>query len=234
MKKVSTTVIALLLCMNVMAQSNFYKISIGGGIGYTHSFTDVKKHDFDLAGYGTLDYHFTPFFSLGAEIQKGQIVGGSIETDPFERQFINSYAAATINTKVALGAFINYNSGYFSNFAKDVYLGVGAGIIRNRMKSVVRFQESNPLYRFPGDNYSNDIVLPFNLGTNIYFRSFSGFPRLAININLQTNVTIGEGLDGYNDSSEKFKNSSPDIYNYYSVGVKYHFGPVGISKKSLY
>ena len=50
MKKVSTLVIALLLGMNVMAQSNFYKVSLGGGIGYTHSFTDVQKHDFDLAG----------------------------------------------------------------------------------------------------------------------------------------------------------------------------------------
>lgn len=233
MKKVSTTVIALLLCMNVMAQSNFYKISIGGGIGYTHSFTDVKKHDFDLAGYGTLDYHFTPFFSLGAEIQKGQIVGGSVESDPHERQFVNSYAAATINTKVALGAFIDYSRSSFSNLAKDIYLGAGAGIIRNRMKGVVRSKETSD-YTFRGKNYSNDIVLPFNLGTNIYFRSFSGFPRLAININFQTNVTIGEGLDGYDDSSVKFKNSNPDIYNYYSVGVKYHFGPVGISKKSLY
>lgn len=52
-----------------------------------------------------------------------------------------------------------------------------------------------------------------------------------MNINLQSNLTIGEGLDGYDDSPVKFKNSSPDIYNYYSVGIKYHFGPVGISKK---
>lgn len=233
MKKVSTLVIALLLCMNVMAQSNFYKVSIGGGIGYTHSFTDVQKHDFDLAGYGTLDYHFTPFFSMGGELQKGQIVGGSVETDPNERQFVNSYMAGTFKAKLALGAFIDYNRNSFSNFAKDLYVGAGAGIIRNRMKSIARFQESTG-YKFPGNNYSNDIVFPFDLGLNIYFKSYSGYPRLALNINLQSNVTIGEGLDGYDDSPVKFKNSSPDIYNYYSVGIKYHFGPVGISKKSLY
>ncbi|MBC7565966.1 MAG: hypothetical protein H7223_03285, partial [Pedobacter sp.] len=85
-----------------------------------------------------------------------------------------------------------------------------------------------------GDDYSNDIIFPFDLGLNIYFRSYSGIPRLAVNINLQTNITIGEGLDGYDDSSIRFKNSNPDIYNYYSVGIKYHFGPVGISRKSLY
>ncbi|MFP5079173.1 hypothetical protein [Pedobacter sp. JCM 36344] len=233
MKKVSTLFIALLLCTNVMAQSNFYKLSIGGGIGYTHSFTDVQKHDFDLAGYGTLDYYFTPFVSFGGELQKGQIVGGSVQTDPYERQFVNSYTSATVNGKLALGAFINYNRSSFSNFAKYLYVGAGAGVIHNKMRSVARFQESTG-YKFPGNDYSNNITFPFDLGLNIYFRSYSGIPRLAVNINLQTNVTVGEGLDGYDDSSVRFKNSNPDIYNYYSVGIKYHFGPVGVSRKSLY
>jgi hypothetical protein len=233
MKKVSALFIALLLYLTTMAQSNFHKLSIGGGIGYTHSFTDVQKHDFDLAGYGTLDYHLTPFISIGGELQKGQIVGGSMETDPNGRQFVNAYMAGTINGKIALGAFIDYNRNSFSNFAKDIYVGAGAGVVRNRMKSVVRVREE-PYYVFPGATNSNDIVFPLNLGMNFYFKSYSGFPRFAININLQTNVTIGEGLDGYDDSPVKFKNSNPDIYNYYSVGVKYHFGPIGISRKSLY
>ncbi|MEJ7557153.1 MAG: hypothetical protein WKF66_02525 [Pedobacter sp.] len=231
MKILSTTVIALLLCMNVFAQSNFYKLSVGAGLGYTHSFTDVQKHDFDLAGYGTLDYHFTPFMSLGGELQRGQIVGGSVQTDPHERQFLNSYTAATLNAKLALGALIDYDRNSFSNFAKDLYIGAGAGIIHNNIKSIAKIQESTG-YKFPIKEYSNDIVFPFNLGLNVYFKSYAGFPRLALNVNLQTNITIGEGLDGYDDSPVKFKNSNPDIYNYYSVGIKYHFGPVGISQKS--
>jgi hypothetical protein len=233
MKIVSSTFIALLLCLNALAQSNFYKLSLGAGLGYTHSFADVPKHDFDLAGYGTLDYHFTPFFSLGGEVQKGQIVGGSVQTDPNERQFVNSYTTATLKGKLALGTFINYDRNSFSNFAKDLYVGAGAGVLFNKMKSIARYQESSG-YRFPGNDYSNDVVFPFDLGLNIYFKSYSGFPRLAINVNLQTNITIGEGLDGYDDSPVKFKNSNPDIYNYYSVGIKYHFGPVGISRKSLF
>jgi hypothetical protein len=233
MKIVSTTVIALLLCMNVLAQSNFYKLSVGAGLGYTHSFADLQKHDFDLAGYGTLDYHFTPFFSIGGELQKGQIVGGSVQTDPNQRQFLNTYTAATLNGKLALGTFIDYDRNSFSYYAKDLYVGAGAGVIFNKMKSIARYQESTG-YKFPGKDYSNDIVFPFNLGLNVYFKSYSGYPRLALNVNLQTNITIGEGLDGYDDSPVKFKNSNPDIYNYYSVGIKYHFGPVGLSRKSLF
>lgn len=40
--------------LNTAAQSNFYKLSAGSGAGITQSFTEVKKHDFGLAGYGTL------------------------------------------------------------------------------------------------------------------------------------------------------------------------------------
>jgi len=233
MKKVSTTVIVLLLCMNAIAQSNFYKLSISAGVGSTHSFTDVKKHDFDMAGYGNLEYHFTPFFSFGGQLQKGQIVGGSVETDPHHRQFVNAYASATVGGKLALGALMDYSRNSFSNFAKDLYVGAGAGVIHNRMKSIARSQVGSG-YVFPGKDSSNDLVFPFDLGLNIYFKSYSGMPRVAINFNIQTNITIGEGLDGYDDSSTRFKNGNPDIYNYYSVGIKYHFGPVGISQKSLY
>ncbi|MGY4383454.1 hypothetical protein ACVWYN_000473 [Pedobacter sp. UYP24] len=233
MKRVSASLFAMLLSLTALSQSNFQKLSLGAGFGTTHSFTDLQKHDFGLAGYGTLDYYFTPFFSIGGELQKGEIVGGDINTDPHERQFINSYATATLNGKVALGTFINYERNSFSNAIKDLYIGAGAGLVHNKMKSVVRYQPSTG-YKFPGMDRSYNLVFPVNLGINFYFRSNDGVPRLALNINLQSNVTIGEGLDGYDDSSIIFKNTNPDIYNYYSVGLRYHFGPYGISKRNLY
>ncbi|MHA4893688.1 hypothetical protein ACXZ1K_02960 [Pedobacter sp. PWIIR3] len=222
-----------MISLTAFSQSNFQKLSLGAGFGSTHSFTDLRKHDFGWAGYGALDYYFTPFFSIGGEIQKGEIVGGDLHSDPNERQFINSYTAATVNAKIALGAFVDYDRNSFSNFIKDLYVGGGAGLIRNKMKSVVRYQPSTG-YKFPGLDASNDIAFPINLGINFYFRSNSGIPKVALNINLQSNLTIGEGLDGYDDSSVKFKNANPDIYNFYSVGIKYHFGPIGISKRNLY
>ncbi len=233
MKRVSASLFAMLISLTAFSQSNFQKLNLGAGVGSTHSFTDLQKHDFGWAGYGTLDYYFTPFFSIGGEIQKGEIVGGDINTDPYERQFINSYATATVNGKIALGAFINYDRNSFSNVIKDLYFGAGAGVVHNRMKSVVRYQPSTG-YKFPGLDTSNDIVFPVNLGINFYFRSYNGIPKVALNVNVQSNVTIGEGLDGYNDSSVRFKNTNPDIYNFYSIGLRYHFGPIGISKRNLY
>ncbi|MES2829189.1 MAG: hypothetical protein V4687_13585 [Bacteroidota bacterium] len=232
MKRISTSIFALIIGVNAFAQSNFHKISLGIGGGGTHTFTDVQKHDFALAGYGTFDYHFTPFFSLGAELQKGELAGGDLQSDPYERQFINKYMSATFNGKLALGAFIDYDRNGFSNFIKDLYIGAGAGFVSNKMKSIARYQESTG-YKFPGLDNSTDVTFPFNLGINYYFKSNSGIPKVALNLNLQSNLTVGEGLDGYDDSSVKFKNNNPDIYNFYSIGLKYHFGQIGISKRNL-
>ncbi|MNL25237.1 hypothetical protein D3C87_1467120 [compost metagenome] len=62
----------------------------------------------------------------------------------------------------------------------------------------------------------------------------SGYYRYGLNLNYQSNITLGEGLDGYNNSPLKFKSGNPDIYSYVSIGLKYYFGPMGLSIKSLY
>ncbi|RZK83147.1 MAG: hypothetical protein EOO92_00180 [Pedobacter sp.] len=233
MKTVVASFFALFLCLNLKAQSNFHKISIGGGFGSTTSYSDVQKRDYGLAGYGTFNYYFTPFFSMGAELQKGEIAGGDVATDPHERQFINSFNAFTLNGKLALGSFIDYSRNGLLNAIKHIYAGAGVGVIHNNMKSIVRYKPSDTDYKFPGVDSGNDVVFPLNLGVNFYLGSKSGIKKLAINLNLQGNVTIGEGMDGYNDSPIVFKNNNPDIYTYYSIGLKYHFGLVGISKKYL-
>lgn len=56
MKRILALCFLLNAYLNTAAQSNFYKLSAGAGAGITQSFTEVQKHDFGLAGYGTLDY----------------------------------------------------------------------------------------------------------------------------------------------------------------------------------
>lgn len=233
MKTITASFLSLFLCLHVIAQSNFHKISIGGGFGVTRSYTDVKKHDSGLAGYGTLDYYFTPFFNLGAEVQKGEIAGGDITTDPYGRQFINSYMAMTFNGKLSLGSLLDYERSNFTNAIKHLYVGAGLGIVRNKMKDIVRDDPYKPGYEFPGKDFGHDIVIPLNLGINFYLGHKSGIRKLALNFNVQSNITIGEGLDGYNDSPIKFRNNNPDIYAFYTLGLKYHFGQIGLSKKYL-
>lgn len=233
MKSIFIAALALLPCLNANAQSNFYKMTIGAGAGITQSFTDVAKHDFGLAGYGTFDYNFTPFLNLGFEGQMGEINGGDVYTDPNNRQFINRYKAFTLNGKVALGAVIDYGRTGFANVIKGLYVGAGAGIVMNKMRFIVR-EKPDDGYIFPGYDSSKDILVPLNLGINFNIPDWKGYYRYSININYQSNIVLGEGLDGYDDSPVKFKNGHPDIYNYFSIGLKYHFGSIGLSTKTLH
>lgn len=225
--------LTLLTCLSTSAQSNFYKMTIGAGAGITQSFADLAKHDFGLAGYGTFDYNFTPFLSLGLEGQMGEINGGDFYTDANNRQFINRYKAFTLNGKVSLGAVIDYRRTGLSNVIKGLYVGTGAGIVMNKMRFIVREKPDNG-YIFPGYDSSKDILVPLNIGINFNISDKNGYYRYGININYQSNIVIGEGLDGYDDSPIKFENGNPDIYNYFSIGLKYHFGSIGLSTKTLY
>jgi hypothetical protein len=233
LKTILTLLLPILLYVNAAAQSNFYKLGIGGGFGVTQSFADLAKHDYGLAAYGAFDYYLTPFISLGAEGQMGEVNGGDINTDPNYRQFINRYKAFTLNGKLSMGALIDYERSGFSNAIKGLYVGAGVGVIMNKMRFVVREKPTDG-YVFPGSDSSKDLVVPLNLGINFNFMDRSGYYRYGLNFNYQSNITLGEGLDGYNDSPLKFKNGNPDIYTYFSVGLKYYLGPMGLSIKSLF
>ncbi len=224
-----------LFISSTFAQSNFYKLSAGGGFGGTYSFTDVQKGAYSMAGYANLDYYFTPFITAGLELQTGLVKGGNRITDPHSREFTNGFMSFALNTKFRAGEFTNFYYNEFLNYTKGFYLGTGIGMIQNNMNSIVRtkINPNGSIYTFPGDDKSTNIVLPINVGIDFYFPDGWGEIRYMINLNYQTNFVFGEGLDGYNDPKTIFKNSSPDLYNFLSVGFKYTFGSVGLTSKNL-
>lgn len=214
------------------AQSNFYQFAIGAGAGITQSFTEVPKHATGMAGYGSIDYLFTPFTSLGLEIQKGEINGGNFHTDPLYRQFVNTYQAFSINGKVSLGELMQDHYRGNTNWIRGLYLGAGIGFIKNAPVYTVPSVD-DPGYIYTTQATSTEVFFPLNLGINFFFPDHEGFYRYVINLNYQGNFTLGEGLDGYDQSKVTFQSGKPDIYTFFSVGVKYNFGRMGLSKKTF-
>jgi hypothetical protein len=51
-------------------------------------------------------------------------------------------------------------------------------------------------------------------------------PSMAIDLGYIHTVAFGEGLDGYDDPSSKFKNDALDQYRQISISFKYYFGKV--------
>ena len=239
MKRISLLTLLITSTFSSFAQSNFYKFSIGAGAGVTQSFTEVKKHDFGIAGYGTIDYLLTPFISIGLEAQKGQINSGDYRNLNDNRQSINSYMAGSINGKIALGEFADYQRSGLARTLRGLYLGAGIGAIRNNITGIIRIDNNKPdtegevPYRYPGENLSKEIYFPLNLGINFYFADREDFYRYVLNFNYQGNITLGEGLDGYDNTAETHKSGKPDIYTFFSVGLKYNFGKMGLSRKTF-
>lgn len=233
MKSILISALLFFITLSLSAQSNFYKLSIGAGLGATQSFTEVPGHDFGLAGYGTLDYLFTPFISLGMEIQKGEINGGDYRNDVGRKQFVNSYKAAAVIGKIALGQFMDdrYRGG--ANWIRGLYIGSGLGVIKNSTLYTLPPTTADPNTIRVRQKYSKDIYLPLNLGINLYLPDREGFYRYGLNINYQANITTGEDLDGYNNSKVTYKSEMPDIYTFLSIGLKYNFGMIGLSRKTF-
>lgn len=229
LKKRYLALVLVFFTVTAFGQSNFYRLSLGGGAGATMPFSDITKPSIALGFVGNLDYHFTPFITAGLEVQKGTLKAGP---DDHERYFTNSYLAYSANVKVRAGEFTDFYYSSFLNYTKGFYLGTGFGMINN---SVTNLKEKSTGHQFSLADDKPNYVLPINVGIDFYFPDGWGDIRYILNINYQANWTFGEGLDGYDDTKTIRKNvgSAPDIYNFLSVGFKYTFGPKGLTGKSI-
>lgn len=223
MKRTALFFSFFLLSITAFAQTNYFKLSIGGGAGTTLAFADLSKKTPAFAGYGVIDYYPTAYVSFGLEFQKGELAGGDITTDPNHRQFINSYLSGSLNLKVQLGEFLtSYDrQNIFLNSIRGLYLGAGVGGIKNKLSNVRYYGDTT----FPGEDKSTEMIVPVNLGINFYIPDQWGRDRLVINLNLQSTMAMGEGMDGYSSSSKN------DIYSFFSVGARYNFGILGLDRR---
>lgn len=229
--KIILTSIFLAFSISVYAQSNFYKLSIGGGAGFTRSYADLQEHNYGKALYGTADFFITPFTSLGVEYQDGSVKGGQNNLDRSGSRFDNSYRSLSINGKVFLGAFVAYKHSKLLDDLKGLYVGAGVGAIQNRLFDLQPNNRDEPeqVYR----PLSREAFIPLNLGLNYYLPDKYGQYRYALNVNYQGNITLGEGLDGYDSSTIRFQNGKPDVFTYLTLGLKYKFGLIGITPKTF-
>lgn len=228
MKKIYTLFILLFASFGASAQYNYYKLSFGLAGGATQTYTDVTAKPFKQAVAAALDFNINPFVSAGLEYQTGSLTGGDKVADPHLRYFLNKYSAVIASGKIQLAQVIDFEQSNFLYAVRGFYLGTGIGVINNKMSDIVRIKPDGTGYVFPGEDKSSNLMVPANIGLNFDISDRYGFTRYKFNVNYQFNVAFGEGLDGYNDPSIKFKNNNPDMYSFASIGVKICFGPEGL------
>ncbi len=213
--------VCCLISSSVSAQ--FSKpVSIGAGAGGTINLTDLGNVESKFAFYGELDYLITPFISVGLHGEKGTLAGNGYESD-----FKNRYFAGNVNGKIRVGQFLEGAKNYsyytlqantLSRILSNVYLGAGAGLVKNRISRNISQYYTNYLESVGGE-ISKDVgeihfVVPLNVGVDIPFGRTLYGPQWAINVNYQHTLTFNDNLDG-------IINKNNDQYGFVSVGVKY-------------
>jgi hypothetical protein len=213
---------------------NYNSFGFGIGASYNHPLADLKKAYSDLGYNANFTYYYNPYVPIVVEFQMGKLRGGgnTVAEDKDTRRFENKYKALILRVDYQLGDAIDYYRSGFLNILKNFYGGIGVGAMFNNVDAN-RFSLIDIGYQFPGKQKTVNIVVPIRFGYEFKIFDYYGVPKFGIDIGYQHNVTFGEGLDGYEDPTSKFKNNAPDQYRQITIGFKYNFGTEHSYDKSI-
>lgn len=229
MKKLILLLVFALSAIVVKAQVgyNYKSFAIGLDVGYERGYTNLAKQ-FDHFGESiNFIYNYSPYIPVAAELQFGTLSGGGLDPkiDKDGRMYTNHFEAFVLHGDFGLGEVIDYSESDLLNIVKNIYFGSGAGIVFNS-NTVQRNSIYVPSYVFPGNNSSINIIIPLRFGYEFKIYNEYQEPYMAIDLGYVHNVVFGEGLDGYDDPSKKFKNNASNQYRQITIGVKFSFGEV--------
>lgn len=208
---------------------NYAMYGVGVSVSENHPYADLRREYNNKSFAITANYFYTPYVPIGLEFQFGKLSGGgnTLALDKDLRRYVNNYKALILHMDVQLGEVISYERNDFLNIVKNFYAGSGVGGIYNKV-DVNRTQAgSNPLYTFPGKDSGVNFIVPLRFGYEFKFYNAYDQPNIRLDIGYQHNLTFGEGIDGYNDPSTKFKNNALDQYRQITIGIKVNLGGEG-------
>ena len=210
---------------------NYKEFSIGLDVSYERGYTNVNRQDQHFGESINFTYNYSPYIPITAELQFGTLSGGGLtqNLDKYGRMYTNHFEGLILHGDFQLGEVVDYTESYFMSAIKGFYVGSGGGIIFNSntvQRTNVILSNGPSTYVFPGSNSSINLTIPLRIGYE--FKLFNEYeePWMAINIGYVHNLVFGEGLDGYDDPSSKFKNNATNQYRQITVGVRFNFGNV--------
>lgn len=203
---------------------------LGLGAGGTILETYWGSTPISPAGVLDLDYNTSPFFSIGLNVQYGLLVGVDDQKHYAYLKSTNTYTAASLNFKVALGQFSHFHSSNgFGDALKRLYLGTGVGAVYSKVILADRFDglqvnTDTEVLLARISQYSNTragtfMLVPVNFGTNIDLLGVFGNDKLEINPNFQYNLVMSKVFDGMQPNDK----SGNGGYGIFSISLKYKF-----------
>jgi hypothetical protein len=225
---------SLIVCSPIFGQVQFvpnsaHRLNIGVGGGLARLYGDLPNRKMTPVGRLNFEYRLKEYLTLGLEAQIGTLESGmknavAGNTGRYGRDVswglhsMSGFQAAHVYGRVAVGMFTEDNED-LSLHIKNIYGGIGVGVIRNNIGDIVKAFPENKKKIADITDKTIGIALPISVGIN------ADVPNTNItgNFNIQYSLTNMEGLDGYDFGSSSLKN---DGYLFISVGIKYNFGPL--------
>ena len=223
----------ILFAAATQAQYNYDQWGIGLSAGTVKPYSDLKQNDTNIGYTASLYYNYSPYLPTAFELQTGKLSGGNNDSDPSHRYFTNNYFAFNFHLDVQLGELIDYQNSWLLNRIKGFYVGIGGGLIFNRISSIRRYALDDPAYMFPGQDHTINGWIPLRFGYEFKVYDSYDEPFMTVFFNYAHYLTFAEGLDGYNDPSTRFKNNVQDMARSITLGVKVNFGNANSYIKSI-
>lgn len=235
MKKYFLLILITAAACSVKAQGyNYNNYGIGFGVSSVKGYTNVARNYDNMAYNINFVYNYSPYVPVMAEFQFGTLTGGglTVDRDPYRRQYKNNYNAVYLHADLQAGEVMDYQGSFLLDILKNFYIGTGAGFVLNNL-TVQRTSLDDPNYVFPGKNSGINFSLPLRFGYEFKIYNEYDMPIFNIDLGYRHNVVFGEGLDGYNDPSSKFKNNALSQYRQITVGIRFNFGAESAYDRSI-
>jgi len=201
---------------------NTHGLRIGGGVGTTSLITHYSNSPVQLTTVGSIDYNFSPYFSIGIEGQYGTLKGVD-DYSPHHLYYTsstNKYRSVNFNVKAGLGLIDDfYPENAFQDAVKRLYIGAGYGTMKNKITFTYDPTLEAYAYGTP-QTYGYVPIVPFNLGTFIDLPNFLGYDKIEINPNYQFTYINSMYSDGFISSQYSHLKG---FYNEFSVSIKFKF-----------
>lgn len=214
---------------------------ITAGYGVTKLYGDINNNT-AIGSAATLqfDYQVLNGLYIGIESQAG-VLRTDVKTTADPRQSENDYLAgglvATIHPFEMILGSNQRTRNPINGVLNSIFVGLGALYVINNYDNIYRsasdFTTYGPIAAYDQNNEpifetrTNSFVFPsLNFGLNIPLINVYDYEyTLSLIIKGQLNYANNELLDGYvpHDSQGVRYPSENDMYNYYSLGIRYSF-----------
>jgi len=229
---IKKTILLIIVCLaGITAKAqlgyDYAQYDFGVSVGVNKVYGDAQTFTNTPSVHLNFNYNVSPYLNYVFEVQAGQLKGGDSLTTTTGRQFVNNFTSVMLRGQVQAGELIDYSEGHLANVLKNLYLSTGIGFVVNHLTEANRNSILIPGYYTPGDNNSNEILIPARIGYE--FKVFNKYnePSFKIDIGYQYNFILGDDLDGYTVGTKN------DAYSQFTIGVKFALGGVTSYRKLI-